>query len=353
MQEVPDSLAEITSGYMTSALSRCFPGVEVDRVELGEVADGTNRRTRARLSYARGEGPSSVFIKIHGRWLHRLALVALRAWQAEALLAGSNAELPLEHPRFYAAATDRRRVACIVIMEDITTRMGRPNEATRALNVDEVADGLVGLATLHAAYWDKTLPPALSFLAPWRLGRTWAPISRASLARGLRRLARSGHRSLIPARLQADGLERQFRASATLASAGPQTVLHGDPHPGNTYALAGNRTGFYDWQLVRRGDWGHDVGYFLAGSLGVDDRRSNEKDLLLTYLDAARAAGAAIPPFNDAWERYRSTPAFGLGTWMHTYSAGSFQADDVSLATIGRFGAAYEDLETHRSLVTG
>ena len=351
MLEVPGSLAELTPEYMSRALNRAFPGASVERIELGDVADGTNRRARARLWYRSCTGPSSVFVKIHGRMLHRLALVALRAWRAEALLAGSGVELPIEHPEFYAAATDPSRIACIVIMEDVTARGGRPNDATTALSLEEVADGLAGLAKLHAAFWERTLPSPIRFLAPWRLSRTWAPVSRASLAHGLRRLNRSGLDHLVPTSVTAGALEKQFRASAVLARSGPQTVLHGDPHPGNTYGLPGGRTGFYDWQLVRRGDWANDVGYFLAGSLEVDDRRAHERELLAGYLDAARSAGASPPDFEPAWERYRSTPAFGLATWMHTYSAGSFQPDDVSVATIQRFGAAYEDLETHRSIV--
>jgi hypothetical protein len=349
--EVPGSLGELTPEYMTKALSRTFPGVSVDSLEIGVVEDGTNRRTSVKLSYANGGGPSSVFVKIHGRLLHRLALVALRAWQAEALLAASGVKLPVEHPTFYSAATDRAHVACIVIMEDVTTRDGRPNDATTALTVDEVADGLVGLAKLHAAFWDRALPSSLGFLAPWKLGRIWAPVSRASLARGFYRMRRRGQETLIPRHLDARSLERQFRTSASLAQSGPQTVLHGDPHPGNTYGLPGSRTGFFDWQLVRRGDWGHDVGYFLAGSLEIADRRAHERDLLATYLDAARASGGSPPSFGTAWERYRATPAFGLGTWMHTYSAGSFQPEQVSVATIARFSAAYEDLETHLSVL--
>jgi hypothetical protein len=346
---VPGSLEALTPEFMTTALSGRFPGAVVERVETGAVADGTNRRATVRLSYCEGSGPGSVFVKIHGRLLHRLALVALRAWQAEALLAVSGADLPLEHPAFYAAATDRSRLGCVVVMEDVVTREGRPNDATTPLAAVQVADGLAGLARLHAAFWDRPIPPSLRFLAPWRLGRAWAPVSRASLAHGLRRLRRSGHEEMIPRHVDAAGLERQFRASAAIAGCGPRTVLHGDPHPGNTYSLPGDRTGFYDWQLVRTGDWCHDVGYFLVGSLSVDDRRSCERDLLAGYLDALGSAGAPVPGFERAWDRYRSSPAFGLASWVHTYSAGSFQADSVCLATIERFGTAYSDLKTHTS----
>lgn len=348
---VPGSLAELTPDFMTLALSARFPGAVVDRVEAGPIGDGTNRRATIRLSYREGTGPESVFVKIHGRLLHRLALVALRAWQAEALLASSGVDLPLEHPTFYAAATDRFRLACVVLMEDVTAREGRPNDATTPLSVSEVTDGLAGLARMHAAFWDRPVPPSLQFLAPWRLGRAWAPVSRASLAHGLHRLRRAGLEHLIPRKLDAASLERQFRASALVAQAGPRTVLHGDPHPGNTYNLPGGRTGFFDWQLVRTGDWCHDVGYFLVGSLSVEDRRANERDLIAGYLDSLEAANAPAPDLDLAWDRYRASPAFGLATWLHTYSAGSFQPESVSLATIERFATAYADLETHTSIV--
>ena len=145
-------------------------------------------------------------------------------------------------------------------------------------------------------------------------------------------------------------LEVGFRHSATEARRGPQTVLHGDPHPANTYSIPGGRTGFYDWQLARTGNWSHDIGYFLAGSLAIDDRRSNERALLAEYLDVLSHAGVDASGFDEAWTRYRATPAYGLATWLHTIAAGSFQPLDTCLATIRRFAAAYDDLETADTL---
>jgi len=348
---VPRSLAELTPSWVTSAIGTRCPGAVVDEVHIGAVVDGTNRRASVGLSYAEGTGPSSIFVKGHGRVMNRLALVALGALATEALLADSGVTVPLDHPVPYAAGVDRARLATIVVMDDVTTCGGRPNDATTALGVAEVRAGLDGLARLHAAYWDRPLPPPLRFLRPWRLRRTWAPLSGASLNRGLRRLDDLTQSELLPRRLWARSLEWQFRRSATLAASGPQTVLHGDPHPGNTYALPGQRTGFYDWQLVRTGNWSHDVGYFLVSSLGVADRRNHDRELLVGYLDALRSAGADPPGVGEAWNRYRSTPAFGLGSWLHTLSFGSFQPVDVCVATLQRFVSAYEDLETHRSFV--
>lgn len=352
MLPVPRSLAELTPAWATAAVGGRCPGAVVEAVVVDGVAEGTNRRGTIRLAYEAGSGPASLFVKTHGRLVHRLALVALGALAAEARLAASGVELPLDHPVPYAAGVDRGRLATVVVTEDVTAGGGRPNEATRPLGVDEVAAGLAGLAGLHARFWDRPLPASLAFLGPWRLGARWAGVSGANLARGLRRLEAADPSLRLPGRLGAAALERQFRHSALLASSGPQTVLHGDPHPGNTYALPGGRTGFYDWQLVRTGHWSHDVGYFLAGSCSVEDRRAHESELLAGYLEALHRAGAPAPGFEQAWARYRATPAFGLATWLHTLAAGSFQPDEVCLATLARFAAAYEDLDTDRSLAS-
>jgi hypothetical protein len=350
---VPRSWEDITPSWMTVAISARHPGAVVSGVRLAGVEEGTNRRARALLTYSAGYGPESVFVKAPGRTLHRMALLALGAVEAEARLAWSGVELPIESPVPFAAAVDRSRLAAVVVMDDINCQGGVPNAATVALPVAEVYSGLEGLARLHGAYWDRPLPSTLGFVKQWRLGRAWAPVSWLNLERGIRRLDRSGGAALVPPSLGSRRLERQFRHSAALASSGPLTLLHGDAHPGNTYRLPGGKTGFYDWQLVRWGNWSHDVGYFIAGSLEVDDRRAHERQLLCAYLDALREEGVEVPSSADAWERYRATPAFGLGTWLHTLGVGSLQPAEVCLATIARFGAAYSDLRTERSPAAG
>lgn len=348
--EVPRAWSDLTPAWATSALSSRLPGTVVRSAVVDPLGEGTNSRARLSLSYARGDGPPSVFVKRTGRLEHRLALAVLGAVTTEARLAASGVLLPVEHPRHYAGGVDLARLAAVVVMDDVRTAGGRPNDGTAPLTVAGVRSGLDGLARLHAAHWDRSLPTALAFLRPWHLGRVWAPVSIASLARGLRRLDRLVPGAPPTGLVGAGRLGRQFRQSAVLAATGVQTLLHGDPHPGNTYALPGDRTGFYDWQLARVGHWSHDVGYFLAGSLDPDDRRWHERDLLGGYLEALVRFGAVAPPWDEAWARYRSTPAFGLATWVHTLAFGSFQPTVTCLATIDRFAAAYEDLETGRSM---
>lgn len=352
MLSVPQSLADLTPGWLTEAMAVRCPGAVVGKLVIGEVEDGTNRRARVEVAYDEGDGPAAVFVKIHGRAKHRGALLALGALTTEARLAGSGALLPLAHPLPFAAAIDRTKLRTIVVMDDVSEVDGHPNHAATPLSVDEVRDGLAGLAALHAAYWDKPLPQSLDFLRPWRLKRRWAGVSAANLARAKAKLAHTGEFPLLAGRLSVRAVEREFRRSATLAATGPLTLLHGDPHPGNTYALPGGRTGFLDWQLARTGHWSHDVGYFIVGSMTAEDRRRHERALVNGYVASLRAAGVPTAPSDaQAWERYRATPAYGLGAWLHTFGAGSFQPVDTCLETIRRFAAAHEDLDTRRSLI--
>jgi len=100
----------------------------------------------------------------------------------------------------------------------------------------------------------------------------------------------------------------------------------------------GRGLGVSEWQLGRAGGWAPDVGYFGVSSRAVADRREHERALLE---DSLAALG---PRPADVWSRYRRAPAFGLGSWLQTWAAGSFQPADVCLATIERFAAAYVDV---------
>ena len=342
MLSVPRSWSELTPGWLTEALAGVFPGAVVGEADVAGVAAGTNDRATVRLGYVAGEGPERVFVKREGRLLNRFALTALGAREAEARLV-AHGPLPLESPRLYAGAVDRRRLAAVVVMEDVTLRGARPGSAV-PLTPDQVASGLAGLAALHATWWQRPLPESLAFVRPWRLGRGWAPVSWAGLVNARRRLRRLGREELMP--VGPAVIERGFRGWAARAAYGPQTLLHGDPHPGNTYALPDGTTGFYDWQLVRTGSWVHDVGYHLIASLAVADRRAHERDLLGGYLAGLCAAGVAAPTFAAAWAAYRESPVFGLGSWLQTLSAGSFQPLETCLVTLERFAAAYRDLSS-------
>ncbi|ORV54568.1 hypothetical protein AWC05_18430 [Mycobacterium florentinum] len=314
----------------------------VDRVVADPVDAGTTSRMRLHLSYRQGEGPSTLFLKAQGDLSHRMMLSSLGLLTPEARLFASDEPLGVRHPIVYATGVDRLRLNSMVVMEDVAASGATTNIATSPLSVDEVANGLEGIAHLHSRFWEQ-LPPTLSWVKPWRIQHGWTLLALIGGIKGPPRLRAAGHLDVlpVPAHRWYQCLQLS-RRSAALSGGGPQTLLHGDTHIGNTYTMPDGSVGFLDWQLVRRGNWSHDVGYFIISALTEADRRQHERALLRHYLEALR------PPLNsdDVWETYRRTPAYGLTAWLETYASADYQSDDVSLTLLRRFGTAFDDHRT-------
>jgi len=161
--DVPRGWGKVTPAFMTEALAARYPGVVVSAVQLASVDNGTTSRTSAEITYSAGRGPARVFVKAQGRLDHRLVLAAVRGLLPEAKMFLSNEPLPVEMPEVYGVGVDARRADTIVVIEDVTARGAAPNIATSPLSVDQVGDGLDGLARLHARFWDRPLPASLRF----------------------------------------------------------------------------------------------------------------------------------------------------------------------------------------------
>lgn len=336
---VPRAWADITPDWMSRAV-----GEPVENLALDEIDEGTTSRTRARLIFASGRAPQQVFVKAQGSLGHRLLLLSIGGLLSEARLLAHRELLPLETPEVYGSAIDRRTLRTITVMEDVSQRGARPNVATTPLTPDEVANGLAGLARLHASAWGGRLPAPLSWVGPWRMTPGYRLMGALGPPKAAKKLRELGREDVLPSGgLSVSAGRKLFSRSSALARTGPQTLLHGDAHVGNSYSLPDGTVGFYDWQLVRTGSWSHDVGYFLGSALSVEDRRHNERELLKGYLEEL---GSAAPSFDEAWLRYRQTPAYGLLIWLNTIGYGGYQSDEICLTTIERFGRAFDDLDT-------
>ena len=137
---------------MTAAITRHHPDASVADVSILTVDDGTNRRVRLGLTYSRGAGPASVFLKAHAP-AHRIVHLRNGNLFNEARLFACGAELPVEHPLVYKAVVDYLRLDFLLVMEDLKQRGADPRDATRPLTHEQVAMGLRGLARLHSRYW--------------------------------------------------------------------------------------------------------------------------------------------------------------------------------------------------------
>ena len=345
----PPRWEDITPGWMTAAIAAHHPDAVVSSVTLAMREDGTNRRARFTLDYARGTGPASVFLKAHAA-NHRLVHLRNGNLFNEARLFASGVELPLEHPRVYRAAPDYLRLDFLLVMEDLLERGADPREAIRPMTVAQAANGMAGLARLHGRYWnfDRRTEPRLRWVKQWRPSQGWQVGLRKCVPRGLER-----GRGELPAavlKLSGDAIVDLWVRYVRGLSRSPVTLLHGDTHIGNTYLLPGGEVGFLDWQVARRGHWSQDAGYFPVSALTEDDRRRAEVELLESYRAGLDIPDRQKPTREDAWLWYRASTCYGLAIWLSTLGTDGYQSRENSLALARRFAVAFAELDGRAAL---
>lgn len=345
---VPTGWDEITPDWMTAALSRHHPGAEVDEVTVELRDDGTNRRARLALRYSAGFGPATVFAKAADPGHKELVKLTSGLFHEPRLFL-SGITLPLEHPRVFAAAIDEPGENFVLVMEDLSARGADPRDATRPFTLEQAASGVRALARMHGCFWGRrgTDLTALDWLEPFR---PWPGMEAAPLHLAYEAIGEAATPTItaLTAETLFNGLWARYIRSLTAA---PQTLLHGDPHIGNTYLTPDGAVGFLDWQVVRRGNWSLDLGYFLQGALTTADRRAGERNLLEEYRDCLELPARDRPSAEDVWLRYRASVAHGLALWLATASAGeAWQRPDIATALAQRYCAAYEDLDTARAV---
>jgi hypothetical protein len=100
-------------------------------------------------------------------------------------------------------------------------------------------------------------------LGPWQIQSGWRALALISGIQGPPRLKKIGALALLPADLRPWHRSLWLiRTGAAMQMRGPITLLHADTHIGNTYLLPNGAMGFVDLQVVHRGSWSRDVGYF-------------------------------------------------------------------------------------------
>ncbi|MGX1809007.1 phosphotransferase [Nocardia sp. NPDC055321] len=341
---LPQDWDQITPEWMTAVLADQHPDARVESVSVDLRDDGTNRRARLALTYSSGTGPATVFVKAADPD-HKELIRMTSGMFHEPRLYNSGVPLNLEHPRVYAALIDEESYDFVMVMEDLSARGADPRDATRPLTLEQAASGVQGLGRMHGRYWDERVlrHPSLGWLEPFV---PWDGMEIAPLPAALERLGPGTAPEVLGLTIEALINEIWKPYISTLTTT-PQTLLHGDPHIGNTYLLEDGQLGFLDWQVARRGSWSLDLGYFLQGALTIEDRRRGENDLLDLYRDALALPAREMPSREQIRLGYRASVAHGLTLWLCTASAGEFwQRPDIALALAQRYSAAYADLDT-------
>jgi hypothetical protein len=347
--KIPAQWEEITPQWLTAAIATRHPGAEIKDVRIITRDDGTNRRVRLGLRYGSGSGPETLFLKAN-QSAHREVHVRNGNLFSEARLFAADVPLDVDHPIVYKSILDTIGMDFLLVMEDIDQRGADPRDSTRPMTIEQVANGLRALARLHSRYWGLTKESdgKLEWVQTWAPTEGWQVGLKKYIPIGLKRAA--GKLPDAVAKYGGDDIVELWARYVASLTREPMTLLHGDAHIGNTYVLPNGEVGFLDWQVVRRGEWSQDVGYFLVGSLVEQDRRRSEKTLLEHYRNALQVPDGERPSKEQAWLRYRATPAYGLAIWLSTLGTDGWQRQEVSLALAQRYAAAFVELESERAL---
>jgi aminoglycoside phosphotransferase (APT) family kinase protein len=140
-------------------------------------------------------------------------------------------------------------------------------------------------------------------------------------------------------------IDENYRAVARLIDQPPNTVMHGDAHPGNVYFRNG-AAGLLDWQAVRRGHPGRELAYTLVTSMTTADRQSHQRELLDHYRQVLSGEGGPDLDRDDLWDRYRTGALYAYVAPLITAGMGGMQAEGIALEGLRRGVAALEDLDT-------
>ncbi|MCV7380951.1 aminoglycoside phosphotransferase [Mycobacterium alsense] len=324
---VPDTLERALSPrWLTAALQPRLPGVDVVAVTPGPVVDRIS--TNARFSVKCADGTShALCVKGYFNDIGRAApyIGAPEAGFYRDLAAATG----VRTLRAVYADIDPATRHGVVITEDVVAQGATFLDGNSPYTADQAVDTLAQLARLHAATWSQPRWAGVEWLAP-RLGRVldvWGvQRTREIIARNLGS-ASDAHR-LVDA----------YRGLMS-PEPGPWCVIHGDPHVGNLVVDGAGVASLVDWQLVQRGGWYLDVGYHIASTLTVPERRRTERDLLRHYLDALAARGVTPPPFDDA----RRTIARGMLHGFFLWSITTKQPPAVITTLLHRLGTAVAD----------
>jgi Phosphotransferase enzyme family len=320
---VPDTLDEALSpSWLTAAMQPRFPGIEVRRVTPGPVVDRITTNARFVIEYSGGpEGPSSALC-IKG-YFNEFGCMARHVGEPEAFfyrdLAGPAGVRTLSS--LYAEVDPETRHG-VVITEDVVAQGGEFLDGRSVYTPEQAASSLAELAKLHAATWAQPQWATTPWLQP-RMGVAMQVWGEAETLSKINANLNGSNGRGVPADLRdPQRLVDVYRAmGAVLAhaeSTEPWCVIHGDPHLGNLFLDAARQPCLLDWQLVQRGMWYVDVGYHIASTLTVEDRRASERELLRHYLECLVALGVEPPSWELAWRAISRGIVHGFFLWSIT-----------------------------------
>jgi hypothetical protein len=359
MTRFPSKVEDLSPELLTSVLAERAPGVQVASIHIAATAqcgDGlasTADRVSLDLEYLPGCDaglPARILLKtmlLHPHAPEAMYLNEVRFYR------DIRHELPIETPKAYGSLFDAETGQFGVLMEDLALRSARFPNATTPITLDEMTGLVETLATLHAHYWaSPRLRDDLGWIATPCAGGMFPIFDAYGLELIKDQVKKNEFKAELirPLNRSLDQLWEDLWKLQHILDSEPYTLLHGDPHIGNTYLLPEQSGGFLDWQLMVKGRWSHDLTYLLVTGLDIELRRAHERDLIAIYLECLHRGGVERPPSPDAaWTLYRQSAMWGLVIgWLITPPQN--YGEEITIANLTRLVTAVQDLETIEAL---
>ncbi len=330
MRALPRAVDDLDARFLSRIM-----GANVTSVSVIDADAGTS--SRARLALTGDEVPQTVFVKMSAETvatrligeMGRLAATETRFYREFAcLLTGL--------PKVYGSAFDAVTGRFVLVLEDLTAEACEFADTQHPLSPDQAGRVVDLLARVHATFWEHVPGWVYSTSAD-----TAALLTGPLLKASARRIAA---RTDIPVE-RGRFIDDNYRAVAALIDRPPNTVLHGDTHPGNIYFRKGE-AGLLDWQAVRRGHPGRELAYTLVTGLDTADRLAHQRDLLDRYRSALAGAGGPDLDREELWDRYRTGAHYAYVAALITAGMGGMQTEGIAMAGLRRAVAALDDLDT-------
>ncbi len=344
---VPETLKELASPeWLTTALGQAYPGIEVTAASIESIDTRISTNAFIRIECTAGS-PAGVpphllcakgYFSDTGNWAYRAAGESEAIFYRDAVAGVGVRTLPCVY-----ADVDQESRHGVVITEDIAAEGAVFVDPRTPRSSSEVAATLEQYAAMHARTWD----------APWVRDAEWLASKIASTR---------GARSSLEIQEQFDGplgagVPKHYRNAEQLlaaygalpaiaASAPTPCLIHGDAHLANIFMDVQGRPGLLDWQLVQRGPWFIDVGYHVASSLSLEDRRTSEQDLLALYLGHLASAGISVASEKEVWAGFSCGVVYGLFLWSITLKV----KPEITTDMLARLGAAAADHDVYTSV---
>jgi hypothetical protein len=297
---IPQTVAELTPGWLTSALVDHLGGGRVVAVSSDDIGTGVGVFgiiARLHLGYegASADAPATMIAKLPtDAEANRNVGMVLGLYARENNFYDNVADsVPFPVPKCFVSMSDADTGAFLLIMEDL----GHMEAGDQLAGITAARAGSIidALASFHAAWWDK---PELDAL-------TWLPTQDSPVyLAAVPPIVTAGVAALPPLadQLPAGSLELAKRVDANFVSlihkcaAGPRTFVHGDARLDNLFFTHGTDDfALIDWQLSLRCRGIYDVVWLLATSMDIDVQNEHADDLLVRYHQALQRNGVDWP----------------------------------------------------------